>query len=835
MANDNYRAFFETLVGKAPYPYQERVAEHLLRGNSIVLRAPTGAGKTWSTIIPFLYSLNIGHPIADRLIYALPLRSLAAGIHQSALGLLQKNRGLLHPGDRVETVGKDRDYTQSALYCSLQMGTEPNDPFFESDLLFTTIDQVLSNYLCIPVSLPDRVANVNAGALIGAFLVFDEVHLLEPSAALGTVVEMLDRLSDLSQFVLMTATLPDSCMKWFSKKLGAEVIALEPDEIRHIPSQVAQRRQFFWSSKPLTAEAVWQMHHGGRTIVLVNTVPKAQQIFAKLEQFAQDKETPPHLLLLHSRFFPEDRKAVESQLQDYFGPDATKTNVILVTTQVIEAGMDLSADDLHTELAPMNTLIQRAGRVARYVHRNRGRVIVYELEAVDGRAKLGPYKDQKGFVDASREILCALPPKGAQVDYLKELEWLNRVHEESEHRQLGKRYDNLNPRRERVNKAIESGDRGLLTELVRDATGVNVLVSASPEQVFGDPNGRMKWPQLLSVPPESLIAELDDCFRMPLEPNSWIAKAAQVVEPGEGAQGFEFKWNSISHSKEFFIHWLIALHPNYASYDTRYGLRLGQADHEPPLRYGTPEPLPRAQYLREEWGKHAERIRMQARYMASYYRMAAKRLAKKLQFPSPELVEQFVESVCLLHDTGKLAVDWQEKAWKWQWYKEGRSTQQNEIQENALAHTLFNPATDGHIMRNLVGEFPPHAVEGAYASGELLCSQVFGSLPDEDQAASITCCLVTAIARHHGARTSQLRCFRLIPNAAKEIKAVFSWQSKEGLLECQEPTDAKSFGDKLLSITNSPSYWPFYCVLVRRLRLADQGAVQEHHHNSTAS
>lgn len=65
----NYRKFFSRLTGapQGPYPYQERLAvESLLKGRSVVLRAPTGAGKTWAVTAPFLYSLVNKSPIADQ-------------------------------------------------------------------------------------------------------------------------------------------------------------------------------------------------------------------------------------------------------------------------------------------------------------------------------------------------------------------------------------------------------------------------------------------------------------------------------------------------------------------------------------------------------------------------------------------------------------------------------------------------------------------------------------------------------------------------------------------------------------------------------------------------
>lgn len=102
------------------------------------------------------------------------------------------------------------------------MGGQQDDPFFEGDVTFTTIDQLLSSYLFAPVSLPERVGNIGTGALIGSLVVFDEVHLLDPTRSLATSIEMLDRLKSLAQFVPMTATMPDSVLHWLEGKLGAK-------------------------------------------------------------------------------------------------------------------------------------------------------------------------------------------------------------------------------------------------------------------------------------------------------------------------------------------------------------------------------------------------------------------------------------------------------------------------------------------------------------------------------------------------------------------------------------------------------------------------------------
>lgn len=57
------RILFDQLMsnkGLAPYPYQEEVAQRLLDGRNIFLRAPTGSGKTWAAILPYLWAKKQG-------------------------------------------------------------------------------------------------------------------------------------------------------------------------------------------------------------------------------------------------------------------------------------------------------------------------------------------------------------------------------------------------------------------------------------------------------------------------------------------------------------------------------------------------------------------------------------------------------------------------------------------------------------------------------------------------------------------------------------------------------------------------------------------------------
>jgi CRISPR-associated endonuclease/helicase Cas3 len=782
--------------------------EEIRAGHSVILRVPTGAGKTWAAVAPFVYSLTVGPRIADRLLYALPLRSLASSLHA---GVYAKMAGAF---GNVTTVGNNREYDDGRRYCSLQIGGQKDDAFFESDLVFTTIDQLLSGYVFLPVSLPDRVGNINAGALVGSLVVLDEVHLLDSAVALGTVVEMLDRLRGVCQFVLMTATTSDRAIGWLAGRLGATAVQVEDSEIRALPSQKTKQRTWRWCGEVVNARTIKAQHNGGRTVVLLNSVAKAQDLFLDLERNYTGDQNAPRLLLLHARYYPEDRKGIESELPDYFGPKATKANVILVTTQVIEAGMDLSADDLHSDLAPMNALVQRAGRSARYEERPIGRVTVYESTG------LGPYREKGRLVDATRGVLQSLPAEGRPIDFVEERNWVENVHAKIEEEEL-KRYDNLYPRRKAVHEAMDEGGRGRLSQLVRDIDSVSVVIAPQPETLFG---GRT-WPRLLGVSGMSLMSLSRD-FKG-LAPGRWVAKGAAEREDDE-RPGVALEWSVLS-AGQLRAQWLVAIHPDFASYHPRLGLRLGEGGPQPPVLFDEVPPAQHYDYDFEPWAMHSKQIVAQARTMQPSYARGAGLLAKECGV-SIEEVESLVKLTCALHDVGKLTVNWQQRAWHWQDDKDSRARAAGfpvpARPRVPIAHTWFESEADRPFRYRLEYKFPPHAVQGAFAVADAVGVRL-GAAADDVWGRLASLCLVTAIARHHGTHTRRCTLFQLPPKATQTVaEALRSDLGGLDLQECCDPLSRDEFPDVLLAFGVEPCRlaWPLYAFLVRRLRLADQRA-----------
>jgi CRISPR-associated endonuclease/helicase Cas3 len=476
--------------------------------------------------------------------------------------------------------------------------------------------------------------------------------------------------------------------------------------------------------------------------------------------------------------------------------------------------MDISAEQLHTELAPMNALIQRAGRTARYEDRAVGDVTVYEPAGV------APYgdADQAELLNDTRVRLRTLPSEGRVVDFAEERTWVESVHSLPEEREL-RRYASLNNRRDAVHRAMDEGERGLLSDLVRNIDSLSVLITSDPDAHFGGGG----WPRLLSVPSISLL-RLRECFSN-LTSGEWVAKGAREDDQDE-RPGLRLKWEVLTE-KQLRGQWLVAIHPDFASYNERIGLRLAEGGPEPQGVVSAAAKRQSYSYEFEPWVDHSRRVVARARQMDPAYFHSTRLLARKYGV-AERGVKELLDAVCAFHDVGKLAEDWQKVAWKWQDDKDARARAAGAtvpIRSRApIAHTWYEPEVDWRLKSKY--PFPPHAVQGAFAVDFEFVDQ--SAAPGDGlMFESVAQVAITAIARHHGAHTRSCTEFRLVAGAGRLVSDVLGLPlSASGLQECTTPLSRYDFPRRLLTFSRDRDGWlfPLYSFLVRRLRLADQAA-----------
>ncbi|HOL16175.1 MAG TPA: CRISPR-associated helicase Cas3' [Bacillota bacterium] len=764
------------------YPYQNKVVSEVIARKNILLRAPTGAGKSWAALLPFIFGCLRGQPLFDRAFYILPLRSLAAQLYQITKEACQRIAGIngIKP-----------------IEVTIQTGEQQKDPFFQGDIIFTTIDQLLSSYLMNPISLPPRMANINAGALIGSLFIFDEFHLLDPERSMGTTIEMLDRLNGYCSFILMTATLSDNAINELQQRFdNTLIIDLLSEEIDFIESKKSTptRRRWIYSKEELSTRLILD-NHKNRTMVIANSVSRAQEIYKKLRDACRHKSKKTDIRLLHSRFFSEDRSRIEYELITRLGK-ANKDNpedFIFVGTQVVEAGMDFTVDQLYSELAPINSLIQRAGRCARYG--GEGTVTICPVSSYP------PYS--KEDMDATAALLSRL--SGKVFDWQQERDAVNAVLGAKEAGILSS-YRNLYRRRGKVNQALDGELSSAREELIRDVHSVNVVLTDKPEKIQ---LAHGSWPETLSVPVSSMHSFYKKMSGTGA--GEWIIKVPYVNESsGEEDYTVRFNWREINE-QAMLSSWLLAVNPKYACYSDELGLVLGKPGCGMAVRYRYLEKRTRYCYRVETYLEHMRHVLEQYESQEEKYLCSILLLARQLAI-SENTLKKAIKIALIMHDTGKLTLDWQNKARKWQEQKTpGR------LPVTPLAHTDYDPSIDRYSPK-----FSNHAVEGAYAVSDYLFD-LFCGLEE-----GIAACILTAIARHHTGHASKLDHF-ILDNAAVETLNRCLIQEgfpavKNLLDKPDEVARGGEFSRLFISACNEDdSKWlPFYWYIVRRLRLADQ-------------
>jgi CRISPR-associated endonuclease/helicase Cas3 len=782
---------FKRLMGRPPRPFQVNVAETLLRGCNLALVAPTGAGKTLAAVFPFLVARAVARPFADRLIYVLPLRSLVVQIYR----------------ELRELVGR----VQPSLRVGVQTGDQPEDPYLESDVVVTTLDQFLSGCLQIPVSLPDRVANLLPGCLLGAYVVLDEFHLFGEESAQITSVLLLNRMRPFARFLMMSATLSQPALEVMSRQGGLALLSLTDSDIAGMPELARRDRHWTYHGAALRARDVLSRHKG-RSVVICNTVARSQEVFQALrEDAASFGISTEDIYLLHSRFLPEHRSKKERRTAASFGPGANGQG-ILVATQVVEAGMDFSCDVLHTELAPAKSLVQRAGRCARYSGQ-RGEVHVYELSTNDrGDLRYGPYRTTRAraALDATRKALSGWHERS--LGFQQERELVDLVHGEADRRILEELDWAL--RSKELLRVVQGQDRSALSDYVRDIRTVTVLIHSSPEQL--PPHLRV---EAFSVPPESLMTLFRELER---RHEQHFLKVAQFAQDESYPMGPE--WMTPDRAESLRSAVLACIAPTVAAYDGDFGLRLGVPGHfesSPLPRRVAREPY---SYVRETWIEHAVAVVEQARSLLGRSSVALERLSAHFNL-SVEGVEQVVLVAAVLHDLGKLTEGWQEAALRWQQEVVGDS------RTDPLAHTDYDPAL--HARKSAVSRYrrPSHSVEGACASARAV-PEVLSRWLSDDRLPWACRLILEAIARHHGARQLQPAAYCLRGDAPHVIgqtlyrAGLYPKDSPLNLINDPGELERRKF---CRYVACDIEDLPFLQFILRVLRLADQRSQRDRH------
>lgn len=338
----------------------------------VMLTAPTGSGKTESALF---WTFGSTPQLVPRLFYVLPF--------QASMNAMRHRLEALFPG----LVGLQHGRAVQALYrVYIEQGhdvmgamAQAKEQKNRTELNYFPV-RVLSPYQMLKACYKLRGYESILSDYFGAAFIFDEIHAYEPKR-LALILKLVAhlRLHYHARFLVMSATFPDLVKDVLREALGdyAEITASAA------LFQAFQRHRLHVLDGDMhdadnVAKIVATAQSGKSVLVCCNTVPRAQEMWRSL------RECLPHdatVVLLHSRLNGRDRLERERQVMDACGLDsAVRRPVVLVATQVVEVSLNIDLDTIYTDLAPLESLIQRFGRV------NRGR----KQRDTDGQAALAP-------------------------------------------------------------------------------------------------------------------------------------------------------------------------------------------------------------------------------------------------------------------------------------------------------------------------------------------------------------------------------------------------------------------------------------------------------------
>lgn len=465
--HSDFESFFKKATGFTPFPYQKKMGEE--HGQVKLLKIPTGAGKTASTVLSWVwkrrYSSNeVRCKTPRRLVYCLPMRVLVDQTYESIVNWLDKvdllsGEVLWVNGDGKKILRKYMSYEDLSGESTTKsggisvyklMGGEREvdwDINPESDsIIVGTQDMLLSRALNRGYAVSRFRWPIQYGLLNNdCHWVMDELQLMgngfSTSVQLEAFREQIGTIKKNST-TWMSATCepewletvdhsppaPDETLilsdedhqvKIIEKRINAAkslekvdivLYSLKKTELQEYSGSISKKAiKYHVSNKPTI------------TLVLLNTVERAQKVYSSLLDETSTLVNAPEIHLIHSRFRSIERSRLNMLLgeapEDLGFPSRGR---IIVSTQVVEAGVDLSSCIMITELAPWASMVQRFGRLNRYGEYRLAKAIWIDVDTRSRDAETLSLPYSVGELDESRKILVDI--KGVSLKEIDENE-----------------------------------------------------------------------------------------------------------------------------------------------------------------------------------------------------------------------------------------------------------------------------------------------------------------------------------------------------------------------------------------------------------------------------
>lgn len=381
--------YFKSEIKSRPYHYQEKAKDIL---KDFFVQLPTGTGKTETSLF-WLTSSK-----ANKVYYTLPTVTTVEAMRKRFEKIFgAENISFSHHLLEISLMEEDR-LTEAELFIQKHL-LKP--------VAVTTIDRIILSLM------NHRRYTVSEVMLNNATLVIDEIHSYSPFTY-SLIVEALKYLKEYHnvRLCIMSATMPEFIKKTILNIEEAKPkVLLSNSEIEKFYSEKKRTTiAKFYKGKKIennAKEIIKATKDNRKILVVVNTVSKAQFIFDKISK----KVKGTKILLFHSRYTYGDRSKKQKEVEDI---NKMNEKIILIATQIVEVSLDIDFDILFTEIAPIDAIVQRAGRINRKGKKSICNIYIFDVK--DDEKGFLPYKKEQ--MKQARKILSSFKVNN-EADYLK--------------------------------------------------------------------------------------------------------------------------------------------------------------------------------------------------------------------------------------------------------------------------------------------------------------------------------------------------------------------------------------------------------------------------------
>lgn len=410
-SSDVFKMAKQRVFKNTPYEYQNKIQNNH-NDLYLLISAPCGRGKTEAALTKAIdIIVKKGR---NKIIFALPTQITSNAMYSRLKEIFgNENVGIYHSLSRFVHYLEGKTLTEddeNVIQDDDISSIVREEKVFLKPVTVTTVD-----HLVYSLVHGYKQADYALGNILTSVVIFDEIHYYEHHT-LRYIIEAMEILKTLKvPQIAMSGTLPDCIVN----NMGKEYCSIEDKEGFSFKPFLIDIKEYF--IQDAIDEIVEFYKKGERQIIIVNTVAKAQDMYNRLIEKIGGKRD---VILYHSVFTHYDRAYSENSKESaIFSWKNGRDKWIIVSTQAIEISVDISCTVMHTEIAPIDAIGQRGGRLNRGAkhHNNSAKMLIYRTE------KYIPYyfgKDgEVNFVKRTEDMI-----KGGETTYQIIKDWCSQVY-----------------------------------------------------------------------------------------------------------------------------------------------------------------------------------------------------------------------------------------------------------------------------------------------------------------------------------------------------------------------------------------------------------------------